>query len=81
MLICESITTFRKSIEPKGLKLDNTEGSRSGFLISGCTVACLKVLGTTPEYRLMLIRARTGGPKTEKNQGGTASVGEPEGFR
>ena len=55
-----------------GLKLDNTLGSRTGFLINGCTVE--------PEVRLLLTRARRDGPKTEmitlQNQGRTGSLGE-----
>lgn len=54
-----------------GLKLDNS-GIQAGFLVS--SVACLKVLGTTPEDRLLLIRPGTDGSKTEitslKNPGG-----------
>lgn len=51
--------------------MDNS-GIQAGFLI--ISVACLKVLGTTPEDRLLLIRPGTDGSKTEitslKNPGG-----------
>ena len=47
------------------LILDHTVGSRLGFLINGCTISCFHPLGSTPEDRLLLITARTGGPKVE----------------
>ena len=48
-----------------------------------CTSACLKSSGTTPEDRLLLMTADvpTVGKTSLNSRGGTASFGEPEGFK
>lgn len=48
--------TFSSTLDKKGsleigLKFERTETSKFGFLINGCTIACLKGTGKSPELK------------------------------
>ena len=69
-----------------GPKIGQDTGVEARFFLSrGCTTACLKLKGTTPEDRLLLMMARTHCPiigKTSlKRWGETVSKGDPDGLR
>ena len=67
-----------------GLKFERTVESKFGFLIKGCTTACLKYIGTIPEARLLFKMHWMLGPTVSqtslKSRGGMTSVGHAEGF-
>lgn len=53
MDLCESFE--RNERLQIGVKFERTVVSRLDCLINGCTTACLKVAGATPEARLLFI--------------------------